>query len=128
MTPFFNIHLDLPHAFTIASRISRHLSLRGPDVPPESAILRQAVEDRIAILLPYRLSGENPPGAAGERVVQEGLRLGRLIVDEIERLHWGEDRLGQCIRNLFECLEHGEEGARISLPAGENSDGLRRPV
>lgn len=47
MTAFFNIRLDLPHACTIAYRISRHISLRGPDVPPESAILRQAVEDRI---------------------------------------------------------------------------------
>lgn len=128
MIAFFKIPLDLPHACTIAYRISRHISMHGPDFPSESATLLQAVEDLVAILLPYRVSGENPPEAEGQRVVEEALRLGRLVVDEIERLDWREDRLGQCVRNLFECLEHGEEGAQISLRAGENPDSLQRPV
>jgi len=128
MGPSFKIPLDLPHAGTIAFRIARRLAVHGPDFPPESAALLGAVNDLVAMLQPHRACGENPPGAEGQRVVQDALRLGRLIVDEIERLKWGEDRLGQCIRNLFECLEHGEEGAAISLRAGENPHSLQRPV
>jgi hypothetical protein len=128
MSPFFEIPLDLPHAGTIAFRIAHRLAVHGPDFPPESAALLQAVNDLTAILQPYKACGENPPGAEGQRVVQDARRLGRLIVDEIERLNWGEDRLGQRIRNLFECLEHGEEGAAISLRAGENPHSLQRPV
>ena len=50
------------------------------------------------------------------------------LVDEIERHALGEDRLGECIRNLFECLELGAEGAVLSLRAGENPDSLQRPT
>jgi hypothetical protein len=128
MHAFFHIPLDLPHAGTIALRIARQLSTRGPEFPEESQILVDAVADLVVVLQPYRVSGENPVEEEARRVTQEALRLGRLIVDEVERLHWGEDRLGQHVRNLFECLEHGEEGARISLRAGESPDSLQRPV
>ena len=47
---------------------------------------------------------------------------------EIERLKLGSDRLGQHVRNLFECLELGEEGAQISLRAGENPNSVQRPL
>lgn len=127
MGAFFDLPLNLPHAGTIALRIARRISMHGPHFLPESASLLQAVGDLAAILQPYMLSGENPEQAEAQRVAQESLRLGRLIVDEIERLRWGEDRLGQCVRNLFECLERGEEGAQLSLRAGENPDSLLRP-
>jgi hypothetical protein len=128
MPAFFDIPLDLPHAGTIASRIARQLTARGPGYPPESATLLRAVEDLIAVLQPYRLSGEDPHEAETHRATQEALRLGRQIVDEVEKLNWGEDRLGQHIRNLFECLACGEEGARLSLRAGEDPKSLQRPV
>ena len=47
---------------------------------------------------------------------------------DIERLHIGDDRLGQAVRNFFECLGLGVEGARLSLLAGENPDSALRPV
>jgi hypothetical protein len=128
MMAFFRIPLDLPHAGTIAMRIARQLSAHGPAFPPESETLLEAVADLVAVLQPYRVSGENPLEAEAHQVVQQALRLGRLIVDEIEKLDWREDRLGQHVRNLFECLEYGEEGARISLRAGEDPDSLQRPV
>ena len=53
--------------------------------------------------------------------------LGRLLVDHIERDQLGHDRLGQGIRNLFECLELGREGAVISLRAGEDPRSFQRP-
>jgi hypothetical protein len=49
-------------------------------------------------------------------------------VDAIEALGVGEDRLGQNVRNLFECLGLGQEGAEISLRAGEDPRSLMRPV
>lgn len=128
MGPFIRIPLDLPHAGTIAFRIARRLAVHGPEFPPESDTLLRAVNDLAALLQPYRASAENPPEPEAQRAVQDAVRLGRLIVGEVERLNWGEDRLGQCIRNLFECLEHGEEGAQISLRAGENPHSLQRPA
>ena len=52
---------------------------------------------------------------------------GRKLVEEIERMGIGEDRLGQAVRNLFECLGFAEEGAAISLRAGEDPNSLMRP-
>ena len=47
--------------------------------------------------------------------------------DDIEKNKLGGDRLGQAVRNLFECLALGEEGAAISLRAGENPRSTLRP-
>ena len=41
--------------------------------------------------------------------------------------HVTSDRLGQLVRNYFECLELGAEGAEISLRAGEDPRSLQRP-
>jgi hypothetical protein len=54
--------------------------------------------------------------------------LGRQLVDAMEAARLGGDRLGQLVRNLFECLELGKEGAEISLRAGENPGSLQRPI
>ncbi len=113
--PFFRIPLNLPHAGTIALRIEYHL--QGIEAGPE---VMEPVERLIELLAPYREAGENPP--------EEAAGLGRRIVDSIERLQAGHDRLGQAIRNLFECLELGEEGARLSLRAGENPQSPLRPI
>ncbi len=120
--PHFRIPLNLPHAGTLAGRIVYHLSPRvsDPDV-------MGTAERLVALLGPYRQAGENPPQEEARRVVEEAAALARTLVDGIERLKAGHDRLGQVIRNLFECLELGEEGAIISLRAGENPDSVLRP-
>jgi hypothetical protein len=48
-------------------------------------------------------------------------------VDAIEEDGLQSDRLGQWVRNLFECLEKAEEGLEISLRAGEDPNSLQRP-
>jgi hypothetical protein len=53
--------------------------------------------------------------------------LARALVDQIERAGAGSDRLGQHVRNFFECLSLGEEGAAISLRAGEDPNSIQRP-
>jgi len=51
----------------------------------------------------------------------------RQLVGEIEAAGYQGDRLGQCVRNLFECLGLAEEGAELSLRCGERPDSLLRP-
>jgi hypothetical protein len=71
---------------------------------------------------------ENPPGPLAAEIRDRAAALGRRLVDQVEGGGLGHDRLGQCVRNLFECLELGREGADISLRAGENPRSLQRPV
>lgn len=106
------VPLNLPHAGTLAVRIRYHL--RGHAEEPSKRL--------VLLLDPYRERETRPPAEEAARVVGEALDLARRIVDEVERAGAGHDRLGQGIRNLFECLEAPGEGARISLRAGERPD------
>jgi hypothetical protein len=119
----FQIPLNLPHAGTIAYRIAYHL--KRMDAPEEIFVF---AAELVRILDPYRDQDDNPPPEEAKFAVGESARVARKIVDEVERLKLGDDRLGQAVRNLFECLELGEEGARISLRAGENPDSALRPT
>jgi len=127
--PHFDIPLNLPHAGTIAARIVSVIESRAFAVNIEYLRLSDTAARLAGLLLPYRLSDEDPDTTEeAETVRQEAARIGREMVDEIARRQLGEDRLGQCIRNLFECLEMGEEGALLSLRAGENPRSLQRPT
>jgi hypothetical protein len=125
--PYFKVALNLPHAGRVARRIFRLLSdgtvARGPD--SESA-LRITVA-LVGLLDPCMDADENPPAPGAEAVRDRAAALGRDLVEHIERGGFGHDRLGQCVRNFFECLELGPEGAEISLRAGENPRSLQRP-
>ncbi len=122
--PHFKIPLNLPHAGRVAERILHLLDREGVPGPETTRI----AEKLSALLQPYFASDENPrPDVAG-KVSKEAADLGRQLVDQIERDHLGHDRLGQCVRNLFECLELGPEGTVISLRAGEDPKSFQRPV
>ncbi|MEO6874985.1 MAG: hypothetical protein ABI222_09200 [Opitutaceae bacterium] len=121
--PHFKVPLNLPHAGRIAGRILVLLDregLPGPEAERTAAKLA-------ALLEPYFDSDENPRPDRAVRVRNEAATLARQLVDHIERNALGHDRLGQCIRNLFECLELGPEGTMISLRAGEHPDSFQRP-
>ena len=124
---FFQVPVNLPHAATISKRLATRLAAHGLDDNPEGDALRDAVEELRERLGAYE-EGPEPPDDEAAREVAEVAAIARRIVDEIERLELGEDRLGQAVRNLFECLGLGEEGAEISLRAGENPNSLLRPV
>jgi hypothetical protein len=122
----FDIPLDLPHAGRIADRIvallEKHTEELGLDVPE---VMDTA--DRLSSYLFRNTSGDdNPPNAMAIR--DEAAKLARQLVDAMEAAHISGDRLGQLVRNLFECLELGKEGAEISLRAGENPNSLQRPI
>ena len=120
--PFFNIPLNLPHAATIAHRILHHM--RGRGAPPEAL---ERAGGLVVLLEPWRDQEDNGAAEGAEKARQEAATLGRAIVDDIEMNKLGGDRLGQAVRNLFECLALGEEGASISLRAGENPKSTLRP-
>lgn len=126
--PHFNVPLNLPHAATIAERIQVWLSRMAEHGAqhPGPVALGLAAELRM-YLDTYMISDENPPEPEATEAKEHAAALGRKLVDAIEQAGCTHDRLGQCIRNLFECLEKGEEGARLSLRAGENPNSTQRP-
>lgn len=125
--PFFNIPLDLPHAGRLADRLQQMLEKSADPDDPRFAEMFDLVDRLSAILFPFFAKDENPPLPEGYGTRDEAAAVARRIVEYIEQFEVGYDRLGQCVRNLFECLELGEEGADISLRAGENPDSLQRP-
>ena len=123
---FFDIPLDLPHAGRLADRIVELLDRMAEEGGGEADEAIAAAEKVSKLLFRYTESDDNPPDAL--RLRDEAAALGRALVDAIERSGIVNDRLGQYVRNFFECLELGEEGAAISLRAGENPNSLQRPV
>ena len=119
----FNLPLNLPHAATVARRILHHL--RGRGAPLEA---QERVAALIVLLEPWRDLEDNGPAEAAEQARQSAAAIGRLVVADIEACGVGYDRLGQAVRNLFECLGMGQEGAELSLRAGENPDSALRPT
>ena len=128
--PFFHVALNLPHAGRIALRIVQQLPSgknNGNGGGPVE-LARQAANELVDLLVPFLDTGENPPPTIANKARDRAAILGRQLVDQIESGGFGHDRLGQCVRNLFECLELGREGAIISLRAGENPKSFQRPV
>ncbi len=123
---FFDIPLDIPHAGRLADRIVELLDRIAEEGGGETDEAIAAAEKVSKLLFRYTESDDNPPDAP--RLRDEAAALGRALVDAIERSGIANDRLGQYVRNFFECLELGEEGAAISLRAGENPNSLQRPV
>ncbi len=133
--PHFDVTLNIPHAATIAARIEYHLGrLCAARADTLSQEAQQALESRASalagLLEPYASASpsDNPSPSVARSLVDQGAALARELVDAIEQAAIGNDRLGQAVRNLFECLELGEEGARISLRAGEDPNSLLRPI
>jgi hypothetical protein len=124
--PYFKVALNLPHAGRVARRILLHLPELNPPTPALIAAQRLTV-DIIEMLDPCMELDENPTGPAATRLCDRAAVAGRLLVTQIELGSLGGDRLGQCVRNFFECLELGREGADISLRAGENPSSMQRP-
>ena len=119
--PFFQVPLNLPHAGRVARRI---LLLAPATAAGETRRLARELDE---LLDPCRDAEDNPPAEAAAKIRDEAAALGRRLVDAIEREGAGGDRIGQCVRNLFECLALGREGAAISLRAGEDPKSFQRP-
>ena len=110
-SPHFDIPLNLPHAGKVALRIHDIVRLRSDHEDGKYDELCAVCMRLVVLLDPYLRSGENPCAEDANSIVREAAELGRLIVDGIEENGLGLDRLGQAVRNFFECIELGVEGA-----------------
>jgi hypothetical protein len=116
------VRVNLPHARTITQRIGRSLeALRafgeaggGHAAPLDAAFdaLEQCLRD----------FDEDPAGEEALRAADEAGALARSLVEVILATPARGDRLGQNVRNLFECLGLPEEGAELALLCGERDD------
>ena len=116
--------INLPHARTIAERIERQLEILRVLDGEGSKALNVAVVTLRHRLEPWVEDADPEKAAlAADPVVEVARDLVKAIVDD-ERAR--SDRLGQCVRNLFECLGLPNEGRRVSLACGESPDSLMR--
>jgi hypothetical protein len=112
------VQINLPHARTVILRIGRTLDFQGalnPETAGGATGVRPALEALENEAAPY----DDDPGleialAAADTLAGRARALVR------------SDRLGQHVRNLFECLGLPEEGADLSLRCGERPDSPMR--
>ena len=123
---FFDIPLDLPHAGRIADRIATLVERHAEELEIDAPEAIDAAERLSSYLFRNAGGDDNPPDA--EAVRDNAAAIARELVDALESSRLASDRLGQLVRNLFECLELGKEGAEISLRAGENPNSIQRPI
>jgi hypothetical protein len=116
------VRINLPHARTIAERIGRTLDALGAfghEANGGAQALSEALADLGGALRPF---DTDPPAEEALRAADLAAAKGRALVDAIAETPWQSDRLGQHVRNLFECLGLPEEGAELSLRCGERAD------
>lgn len=124
---YFQLPLDLPHAGRVSARLYRLLQRRVDLDDLRQRLALGRCEQLVLVLAAYALSNENPRDTEGEQKSAQAADIARKLVEELVEAGLTGDRIGQHIRNIFECLELGREGAELSLTAGENPDSLQRP-
>jgi hypothetical protein len=116
------VRINLPHALTIVQRIGRTLDALGAfshDANGGAQPLSDALAELGGVLRPF---DTDPVAEEAIRAADEAAARGRALVEAIAKTRCQSDRLGQHVRNLFECLGLPEEGAELSLRCGERPD------
>jgi hypothetical protein len=119
-------HVNLPHARTVAGRVERTLEALGAFGANGSAAasrLKHAMVELERVLEPF---DEDPGVTEALAAADRAAELARDLVEAIVAAGVSSDRLGQHVRNLFECLALAEEGAELSLRCGERPDSPMR--
>jgi len=116
------VRINLPHARTIVARIGHSLEALGAfgEAGNGGAM---ALHDAFETLARQaQVFDEDPPEkeaiVAADALAAHGRALVAAIVETTAR----GDRLGQLVRNFFECLGLAEEGAQLALRCGERPD------
>jgi len=120
------VNINLPHARTIVQRIGRSLEALGGfgEVSNGGAQrLHEAFGRLEAEVEPFE---EDPAQDAAIKAADAVAERARTLVAAILEGPARGDRLGQHVRNLFECLGLAEEGADLSLRCGERADSPMR--
>ena len=116
------VRINLPHARTIVERIGRTLDVLGGfghEANGGAQPLSDALAELGGALRPF---DTDPVAEEALRAADVAAAKGRTLVDVIALTPYQSDRLGQHVRNLFECLGLPEEGALLSLRCGEKPD------
>ena len=119
-------HINLPHARTIVQRIARSLEALGAFRDDENGGAQELGAALEALEKAVRPYDEDPAMEEALRAADDVAVHGRALVEAILAGPSRGDRLGQSVRNLFECLGLPEEGAQLSLDCGERPDSLLR--
>jgi hypothetical protein len=120
------VRINLPHARTVAQRIGRSLEALGAFTEGGNGgapSLRTACNELEQVLSPF----EEDPGPDEALAAADDVAVhARSVVTAILKTPARGDRLGQHVRNLFECLGLATEGAELSLQCGERPDSPMR--
>jgi hypothetical protein len=120
------VNINLPHARTIVQRIGRSLEALGAFGEASNGGaqgLHEAFERLEGEVEPFE---EDPAQDAAIKAADAVAERARTLVAAILETPARGDRLGQHVRNLFECLGLAEEGATLSLRCGERPDSPMR--
>jgi hypothetical protein len=116
------VHVNLPHARTLVQRIGRGLEALGAfgEAGNGGALaLHQAYEALERAARPF---DDDPPLEQALLAADALAARARVLVAAILETPTRGDRLGQSVRNLFECLGLADEGATHSVKCGERPD------
>jgi len=116
------VRINLPHARTIVARIGRSLEALGAfgEAGNGGAIaLHGAFEALEREAQPFDEDPAEKDAILSADALAERVRT---LVSTILETPARGDRLGQLVRNLFECLGLPEEGAAVALRCGERPD------
>jgi hypothetical protein len=116
------VNINLPHARTVAARIGRSLEALGAFGEAGNGGAIGLVRAFEAVELALRDFDEDPPMEEAVRAADAVAGHSRLLVEAITNSAARSDRLGQHVRNLFECLGLPAEGRELSLLCGERPD------
>lgn len=116
------VNINLPHARTVAARIGRSLEALGAFGGSGNGCATGLVQAFEAVEVSLRDFDEDPPMDEAVRAADAVARHSRVLVEAIAQSAARSDRLGQHVRNLFECLGLGAEGRELSLLCGERPD------
>jgi len=115
------VQVNLPHARTIVQRVGRSLTALGAF--PEEGQAGGALYDALSALeASLREWDEDPAAEVALPAADAAAASARDLVEALLQTSVRGDRLGQNVRNLFECLGLPEEGAAQSLRCGERPD------
>jgi hypothetical protein len=116
------VQINLPHARTIVQRVGRTLEVLGGfgEAGNGGAVALYAAFEGLEGSL--REFDEDPRADEAIVAADAVAAKARALVEAILATSCRSDRLGQHIRNLFECLGLAEEGAETSLKCGERPD------
>jgi hypothetical protein len=114
------VRINLPHARSIVQRIGRSLVALGAF--PEEGSPGELHDSLTDLEASVREFDEDPAAPVALPTADIAAAHARRLVAALLETEIRGDRLGQNVRNLFECLGLAEEGATLSLQCGERPD------